>query len=181
MVPVFLPLSPPKIGVLAIDHDRCAAHMTLGKGGVAGRNTRVFANLVKKVFVGVNEIVLVSFSNRQSQQVNDFLNKGQAKPTNIEHLYTISAILRQCGVSNITVLPEYFLPHPFLDLSDFKRFASTDDKTSLVSAILSFFPQRASFLFVDDVAEFLPRPSVNVSSVQFMPAVQDPSTLRLSH
>lgn len=174
--------------ILAVDHDRCAANIATNND--AEQKTKELATLLLKFAEQENcTYRLVTFSNRQSDAINDWLNKTGDKPprVNILHLEKLAGALAfaEPGLKDrLEVYPNYVVPANFYDtLKDREtweaKLKKEVSKTYISDAIFKLFGDQSSrFIFVDDNFGLLPPPeqpeqrgSREVRCIQFAPSI----------
>ena len=117
-------------------------------------------------------IVVVSFSNRQTEEIQKILGGV----TSIAHLETIAALIRE-RVREPTTVAVDSRYHGGSKYADFKTrveitaYEAVDQKRSLAASIVSAYPNASNFIFVDDKFELLPPPTERIDVLQVSPLV----------
>ena len=177
--------------ILAVDHDRCAAHIAKNNATIA--KTAELAELLLK---WANErnctYMLVTFSNRQTQKINEWLRKEGDPPegdlpVNIAQLYELQKTLTKAKkdlADRLEVYPKYVVPASYFSnfeskaqwVAELKKEMSKD---YIVQELLELFKHKSRlFIFVDDNFDLLPTPSEKgvfpeVHRILFAPLVMD--------
>ena len=164
-----------QITVVALDYDRCGKMMTNDFYRPAAFNTRDLAVLLNETHsANSSYILLVSFSNRQSDTINSYYTNGPR--ANLDHLEGGLLILKKMGLYiPSSVDARYFLEEmgTLEDKAAFKAFVKEDQKRTLAAKIRATYPEAAKFVFLDDEFENLPLPEAGkVYCVHFSPAIQ---------
>ena len=179
-----------KVSVVALDYDGCAKlvagpwhHNQNAKG-----NSKDFARLLNESHSALDShLLFVSFSNRQSNAINGWLDKKKkpdASPTvNLDHLSSVVDTLREWGLYiPSSVDARYFLEAEmaaFADEAAWKAYVKRDLKEELYAKIKATYPDAAKFIFVDDKIENLACvQGKNMFYVQLAPLIQPPGTVR---
>ena len=173
--------------ILAVDHDRCAAH--IAKSEAAEAKTAELAKLLFKWATTDKRnrrYMLVTFSNRQTQKINEWMGKRDDPPhVNIAQLYELQMRLTKAeeGLADrLEVYPYYVLPASYFRNIESKvqweaKLKKEMSKKDIVNEILKLFKDESRlFIFVDDNFDLLPTPSEKgvfpeVHCIQFAPLV----------
>lgn len=177
-----------KVTVVALDYDGCGKLMpavSTMTANNAARNTAALAQLLRDSHNAIEcHLLFVSFSNRQSEKINEAYFKSDPR-INLDHLDAAVAILSAHwqGRLQASVDKRFFLDQEAMDgLPDkkaFKAYVQEDMKTTLVAKIRAAYPEADRFVFIDDKWENLPRPVVDrVDVVQFAPSIMPPGSVR---
>ena len=178
------------MSVVALDYDGCAKliagpwhHNQNAKG-----NSKDFARLLNESHSALDShLLFVSFSNRQSNAINGWLDKKKkpdASPTvNLDHLSLVVDTLREWGLYiPSSVDARYFLEAEMVAYADeaaWKAYVKRDLKEELYAKIKAAYPDAAKFTFVDDKIENLACvQGKNTFYVQLAPLIQPPGTVR---
>ena len=171
-----------QITVVALDYDRCGKMMTNDFYRPAAFNTRDLAVLLNETHsANSSHILLVSFSNRQSDTINSYYTNGPR--ANLDHLEGALLILKKMGLYiPSSVDARYFLEEEMSALEDkaaFKAFVQADKKRTLAAKIRATYPHATKFVFLDDEFENLPPPEMGkVYTVHFSPGIQPLHTVK---
>jgi len=178
-----------KVSVIALDHDGCAK-LIVGPwhhNHNAKSNSKDFARLLNESHSALDShLLFVSFSNRQSNAINGWLDKkkSDASPTaNLDHLSLAVSTLREWGLYiPSSVDARYFLEAEmaaYPNEAAWRAHAKRDLKDELRAKIKAAYPNAARFTFVDDEMKNLARAKgESAFYVQLAPLVQPPGTVR---
>ena len=172
--------------ILAVDHDRCAAN--IARGEPAKKKTEELATLLLKFAEDEKcTYLLVTFSNRQHDKVNEWLNKGDKPPkVNILQLSALKEALADAEpglAKRLEVYQDYVVPASYYADKTKESWESTLknelSKAVIADAIFTLFENKSRlFVFVDDMFELLPEqedgPERKVRRIQFAPSVMGP-------
>ena len=173
--------------ILAVDHDRCAAN--IAKGDPAKKKTKELATLLLAFAKEATcTYLLVTFSNRQHDKVNEWLNKGDKPPrVNILQLSTLKEALALAEpklAERLEVYPDYVVPASHYADFETKESWEADlknkvSKAYIVDEVFKLFGDKSRlFVFVDDNFALLPAPEEGaereVRCIQFAPSVMGP-------
>jgi len=177
------------VSVVALDYDGCAkliagpSHRNQNAKG----NSRDFARLLNESHSAIDShLLFVSFSNRQSDAINGWLEKknpGASPTVNLDHLSSAWSTLREWGLHiPASVDARYFLEAEmaaYADEAAWKAYVKRDLKRELYAKIKATYPNANRFIFVDDKMENLACvEGKNAFYVQLAPLIQPPGTVR---
>ena len=178
-----------RVSVVALDYDGCGK-LIAGPNHHshnAKNSSRDFARLLNESHSTIDShLLFVSFSNRQSDAINGWLDKKKpdASPTvNLDHLSSAVATLREWGLYiPASVDARYFLEAEMGEYADeaaWKAYVQRDHKKELYEKIKATYPDADRFIFVDDKMENLACvEGQNMFYVQLAPLIQPPGTVR---
>jgi hypothetical protein len=178
-----------RVSVVALDYDGCGK-LIAGpnhRNQNAKNSSRDFARLLNESHSTIDShLLFVSFSNRQSDAINGWLDKkkADASPTvNLDHLSSAVATLREWGLYiPASVDARYFLEAEmgkYADEAAWKAYVQRDLKEELYAKIKATYPNADRFIFVDDKMENLACvQGKNAFYVQLAPLIQPPGTVR---
>lgn len=178
-----------KVTVVALDYDGCGKLIAgpNDRNQNAKNSSRDFARLLNESHSSFDSrLLFVSFSNRQSDAINGWLDKKKpdASPTvNLDHLSSAVDALREWGLYiPASVDARYFLEAEmgkYADEAAWKAYVKRDLKEELYAKIKATYPDAARFIFVDDKMENLACvQGKNMFYVQLAPLIQPPGTVR---
>ena len=177
------------VSVVALDYDGCGKLIAgpNDRNQNAKGSSRDFARLLNESHSALDShLLFVSFSNRQSDAINGWLDrkKPDASPTvNLDHLSSVVDTLREWGLHiPASVDARYFLEAEmgrYADEAAWKAYVKRDLKRELYAKIKATYADASRFIFVDDKMENLACvQGKGAFYVQLAPLIQPPNTVR---
>ena len=177
------------VSVVALDYDGCGKLIAgpNDRNQNAKGSSRDFARLLNESHSALDShLLFVSFSNRQSDAINGWLDrkKPDASPTvNLDHLSPVVDTLREWGLHiPASVDARYFLEAEmgrYADEAAWKAYVKRDLKRELYAKIKATYADASRFIFVDDKMENLACvQGKGAFYVQLAPLIQPPNTVR---
>ena len=159
--------------VLALDHDRCGKFIELKDGGTVMPIVKSLAKVLKDNVGNSDEChyTLVSYSNRQSNGINWFLDGVKKSKVfdprkNLTHLEEVQSAFKLLQLDIKDVYDDYFLEDEMTEKfgieGNFKGaawrvYVKLDRKRSLRAAIQGMFSSPDTIIvYIDDEEEMLP-------------------------
>ena len=161
--------------VLALDHDRCGKFIKLSESGTVMPIVKNLAEVLKDNVGNSDEChyTLVSYSNRQSNGINWFLDGVKKSKVfdprkNLTHLEEVQSAFELLQLDIKDVYDDYFLEDEMTEKfgiegnfegAAFRDYAGKNRKRSLRAAIQKMYPSPDTIIvYIDDEFEMLPTP-----------------------